>query len=78
MICRIIAAFQTQHPDVDVRQSYGNLTEVGQGLRADQLDLGVVPLGTSGEPEGLSFTAILVARMWPVAGSGIPCNGRSG
>ena len=62
MISRIIAAFQNQHPDVDVQQSYGNLTEVGQGLRADQLDLGIVPLGTSGEPEGLAFTAILPAR----------------
>jgi DNA-binding transcriptional LysR family regulator len=62
MISRIIAAFQNQHPDVDVQQSYGNLTEVGQGLRADQLDLGIVPLGASGEPEGLSFTAILAAR----------------
>lgn len=62
MISRIIAAFQTQQPDVDIQQSYGNLTEVGMGLRADQLDLGIVPLGTSGEPEGLSFTAILPAR----------------
>jgi DNA-binding transcriptional LysR family regulator len=62
MISRIIAAFQNQQPDVDVQQSYGNLTEVGLGLRADQLDLGIVPLGTSGEPEGLSFTAILAAR----------------
>lgn len=62
MISRIIAAFQNQHPDVDFEQSYGNLSEVGTGLRADQLDLGIVPLGTSGEPEGLEFTPILAAR----------------
>ncbi|MCU0801431.1 MAG: LysR family transcriptional regulator [Rhodobacteraceae bacterium] len=62
MISRIIAAFQNLHPDVDFEQSYGNLTEVGNGLRADQLDLGIVPLGLSGEPEGLGFTAILAAR----------------
>lgn len=62
MISRIIAAFQNQHPDVDFQQSYGNLSEVGLALRADQLDLGIVPLSTSGEPEGLSFTAILAAR----------------
>lgn len=61
MISRIIASFQNQY-DVDFQQSYGNLSEVGNGLRADQLDLGIVPLGTSGEPEGLSFTAILAAR----------------
>ena len=62
MISRIIAAFQNQHPDVDFEQSYGNLTEVGNGLRADQLDLGIVPLGLSGQPEGLAFTPILSAR----------------
>jgi DNA-binding transcriptional LysR family regulator len=62
MISRIIAAFQNQHPDVDFEQSYGNLAEVGTGLRAEQLDLGIVPLGASGEPEGLEFTAILAAR----------------
>jgi len=62
MISRIIAAFQNQHPDVDFEQSYGNLAEVGTGLRADQLDLGIVPLGPAGEPEGLVFTPILAAR----------------
>lgn len=62
MISRIIAGFQNDHPEVVFEQSYGNLSEVGAGLRADQLDLGIVPLGTSGEPEGLTFTAILAAR----------------
>jgi len=46
MISRIIAGFQNQHPDVVFEQSYGNLTEVGTGLRADQLDLGIVPTCT--------------------------------
>lgn len=62
MVSRIIAAFQTANPDVMVEQSYGNLSEVATGLRVDRLDLGIVPLGTSGEPEGLSFTPILAAR----------------
>jgi DNA-binding transcriptional LysR family regulator len=62
MVSRIIASFQNYHPDVVFEQSYGNLTEVGNGLRADQLDIGIVPLGTSGDPEGLTFTAILAAR----------------
>jgi DNA-binding transcriptional LysR family regulator len=62
MISRIIAAFQNQHPDVDFEQSYGNLAEVSASLRADQLDIGIVPLGLSGEPEGLTFRAILAAR----------------
>ncbi len=62
MISRIIAGFQNQHPDVDFQQSYGNLSEVGASLLADQLDLGIVPLGTSAEPDGLEFTAILAAR----------------
>ncbi|MCX7287110.1 MAG: LysR family transcriptional regulator [Rhodobacterales bacterium] len=62
MISRIIAGFQNQQPDVDFQQSYGNLSEVANALRADQMDIGIVPLGASGEPEDLSFTAILAAR----------------
>jgi DNA-binding transcriptional LysR family regulator len=62
MISRIIAAFQNRTPDVTVEQSYGNLAEVSAGLRADQLDLGIVPLGSAGEPEGLAFQPILAAR----------------
>jgi DNA-binding transcriptional LysR family regulator len=62
MISRIIASFQNRHPEVMVEQSYGNLAEVRLGLNADQLDLGIVPLGTSGEPEGLAFQPILAAR----------------
>lgn len=62
MISRMIAGFQNRHPDVKVEQSYGNLGEVGLGLQADQLDLGIVPLGTSGVPEGLAFQPILAAR----------------
>lgn len=62
MISRIIAEFQNKHSDVMVEQSYGNLNEVSLGLRAAQLDLGIVPLGTSGEPGGLHFQPILAAR----------------
>ncbi len=62
MISRIIAEFQNLHSDVMVEQSYGNLAEVSLGLRAAQLDLGIVPLGTSGEPDGLTFQPILAAR----------------
>lgn len=62
MVSRIIAGFQNQHPDVMFQQSYGNLTEVTLALQADQLDLGIVPLGMSGEPDGLSFSPILAAR----------------
>jgi DNA-binding transcriptional LysR family regulator len=62
MISRMVAGFQNKHPDVTIDQSYGNVTEVSSALRADLLDLGIVPLGASGEPEGLSFTPILQAR----------------
>ena len=62
MVSRIIAGFQNQHPDVMFQQSYGNLTEVTLALQADQLDLGIVPLGLSGEPDGLTFIPILAAR----------------
>ncbi len=62
MISRMIAGFQNMHPDVTFEQSYGNLREVSLALGADQLDLGIVPLGTSGVPEGLDFHPILAAR----------------
>ena len=62
MVSRIIAGFQNQHPDVMFQQSYGNLSEVTLGLQADQLDLGIVPLGMSAEPDGLEFQPILAAR----------------
>lgn len=62
MISRIIAEFQNSNADVMVEQSYGNLAEVGTGLRAGQFDLGIVPLGTLGEPGGLQFQPILAAR----------------
>ncbi len=62
MISRIIAEFQNTHADVMVEQSYGNLAEVSLGLNAAQLDLGIVPLGTSAEPRGLHFQPILAAR----------------
>lgn len=62
LISRIIAEFQNSRTDVMVEQSYGNLNDVSLGLRAGQLDLGIVPLGTSGEPDGLNFLPILAAR----------------
>lgn len=62
MISRMIAGFQNRHPDVTFEQSYGNLAEVSLALTADQIDLGIVPLGASGVPEDLSFEPILAAR----------------
>jgi DNA-binding transcriptional LysR family regulator len=62
MISRMIAAFQNLHPEVTFEQSYGNLAEISTALAADQLDLGIVPLGSSGVPEALDFRPILAAR----------------
>lgn len=62
MISRMVAEFQNARPEVTVEQSYGNLTEIAAGLRADQLDLGIVPLGSAGAPEGMDFMPILAAR----------------
>lgn len=72
MISRMVAGFQNAHPQVMIEQSYGNLTEVAQALRGEQLDLGVVPLGTGGTPEGLSFRPILAARNIVAARVGHP------
>ncbi|MFN7004024.1 MAG: LysR family transcriptional regulator [Roseinatronobacter sp.] len=62
MISRMVATFQNAQPQITVEQSYGNLTEVAAALRADQMDLGVVPMGTLDAPDGLVFRPILAAR----------------
>jgi DNA-binding transcriptional LysR family regulator len=62
MISRIVASFQNALPGVTFEQSYGNLAEISRALLGDQLDLGIVPLGAVGVPEGLEFRSILAAR----------------
>lgn len=62
MVSRMVAEFQNAQPEVTFDQSYGNLAEIAQALRGDQLDLGIVPLGSAGVPEGLDFAPILAAR----------------
>jgi DNA-binding transcriptional LysR family regulator len=62
MISRMIAEFQNLEPDVSVQQGYANLPEVLAGLKADQIDLGIVPLGEGGAAAGFDFTEILPAR----------------
>jgi DNA-binding transcriptional LysR family regulator len=62
LISGMIGEFQTTHRDVTVEQSHGNLDEISAELRAGQLDVGIVPLGSAASPEKLQFVPILAAR----------------
>jgi DNA-binding transcriptional LysR family regulator len=62
MISRMIAEFQNLEPDIAVSQSYGNLPELSEALAADQIDIGIVPLGLLDAAAGFEFTEILPAR----------------
>jgi DNA-binding transcriptional LysR family regulator len=62
MISRMVAEFQNLEPDIAVAQSYGNLPELSEALAADQIDLGIVPLGLLDAAAGFEFTEILPGR----------------
>jgi DNA-binding transcriptional LysR family regulator len=62
MISRMIAGFQNAEPDVFVQQSYGNLPDLSAALDADQIDVGIVPIGLVEPPPGQEFIEILPGR----------------
>jgi DNA-binding transcriptional LysR family regulator len=62
MISRMIAEFQNLEPDVAVQQSYGHYAELMTALKANQIDLAIVPLGVTGAEPGYAFTEILPGR----------------
>lgn len=59
MISRIIGEFQLKEPDIRVDQSYGNLPDLQAGIRSNQLDLAVCPIGVVDVGAGFEFTEIL-------------------
>jgi DNA-binding transcriptional LysR family regulator len=62
LISGMIGEFQAKHRDVTVEQTYGNLDEIATQLRSGQIDVGIVPLGSS---------RFCPRAMWLPAGSGI-------
>lgn len=59
MISRMIGQFQRLEPDVTVHQSYMHLPEMTAALNADQIDLGIVPIGALDCGPGFDFIEIL-------------------
>ncbi len=62
MISRMIGEFQNQEPEVTIQQSYMNLPEIAAALQANQIDLGIVPIGELDLGPGFVFTEILPGR----------------
>jgi len=61
-ISRMIGELQVREPDIRVDQSYGNVPELQAGIRSNQLDLAICPLGVVDAGAGLDFTEILPGR----------------
>lgn len=62
LISGVTAKFQNAFPDVRVEQSYGYLSDLQAGVRADRLDLAICPMDILDEGSGLVFTEILPGR----------------
>lgn len=62
MISHMIANFQNRDPDISVQQSYGNYADLAAALRADQIDLAIVPMGMTEVDNDFIFTEILPGR----------------
>lgn len=61
-ISRMIGEFQRAAPDIRVDMSYGNLPELQAGIKSNQLDLAICPMGVVEAGSGFDFTEILPGR----------------
>lgn len=61
-ISRMIGEFQRLQPDIRVDQSYGNVPELQAGIKSNQLDLAICPLGVVEAGSGFEFSEILPGR----------------
>lgn len=62
VISGMIAAFQQEHPDVRIDQSYGYATDLLPKLEDGQLDLALLPMRAASLPEGFTYEQILPGR----------------
>lgn len=62
VVMPILAAFQTDYPDVQISQGYGYSGEVLAGLVNGTLDLGIVPIRAADVPDGIEAHQILPGR----------------
>jgi len=71
-ISRMIGEFQVRAPDIRVDQTYGNVPELQAGIKSNQFDLAICPLGVVDAGSGFAFTEILQARNIIACRSGHP------
>lgn len=62
IVSRLIAEFQNREPDILLQQSYGHYAELAAALKADQIDLAIVPMGLTEAEPGFEFIEILPGR----------------
>lgn len=62
MISTMIGTFQNHEPEVTIEQSYMNQPEMASALEANQIDLGIVPIGVLNLGRSFEFTEILPGR----------------
>jgi DNA-binding transcriptional LysR family regulator len=62
VISGMIAAFQGEHPNVRIDQSYGYPMDLISRLEEAVLDLAIVPMRSTSVPEGFTFDQILTGR----------------
>jgi DNA-binding transcriptional LysR family regulator len=62
VVMPVIAAFQSEFPDVQINQGYGYAQDVLNTLQNDTLDLGIVPIRDADVPEGIEAHQILPGR----------------
>lgn len=77
VVSPILAAFQSELPDVQLAQSYGYTAEVLEGLQNGAVDVGMVPIRSSEVPAGLITTQILPGRNVIACRKGHPLDRRS-
>ena len=62
VVSGILASFQSEHPDVQISQSYGYTADILGLLDKDMLDVGIVPIRRSEIPTGITAQQILPGR----------------
>ena len=62
VVAPILAAFQSEYPAIRIEQSYGFGQAVLDGLVAEALDLGVIPIRKAMVPDGITADQVLPGR----------------
>ncbi len=62
LISQMIAQFHQIEPEITVQQSYGNLPDLLPALDAREIDIGIVPIGSTHPGQAYEFIEILPGR----------------